>query len=273
MEITAQMVKALREKTGLPMMDCKQSLQEASGDEAKAIEILRKRGLGRVEKLAGRDTSQGRVACHVDAGVGGIAEVRCETAPVAKTDDFQALCTQVARHAAAAASPTPEALSEQPFLDDKSRKFADYLLEVRNRLRENTQIHRVARLKGHVGYYVHHNGQVGVLVEMSAACPPQAMADVCMHIAAARPSATRRDEIDAALVAKERELAAAQVKDKPANIVDKIVDGKINKWFSEIVLLEQPFVKDDKQSVAQYLGSVTPGLSVNRFVRFEVGGA
>ncbi|MCG3129147.1 MAG: Elongation factor Ts [Phycisphaerae bacterium] len=273
MEITAQMVKALREKTGLPMMDCKQAMQEAGGDEAKAIDILRKRGLGRVEKLAGRETSQGRVACHVDGGVGGIAEVRCETAPVAKTDDFQALCTQVARHAAAAAAPSPESLPEQPFLDDKSRTFADYLLEIRNRLRENTQIQRVAKLKGNVGYYVHHNGQVGVLVEMSTPCPPQAVADVCMHIAAMRPSATRREEIDAGLVAKERALAAEQVKGKPVNIVDKIVDGKINKWFSEIVLLEQPFVKDDKQSVGQYLGTIAPGLSVNRFVRYEVGGA
>jgi len=273
MAISAAMVKALRDKTGLPMMECKQALEEAAGDEVKAVEILRKKGLGQLSKRAARETSEGRVACYVDAQAGraGIVELLCETAPVANTDAFVELANQIARHAAQTDNPSPDMLLEQPLLGGPGRRLGDLVTDAVNRIRENIRIARVGSLSGHVGSYAHHNGQVGVLVEMSAACPASVKADVCMHIAAMRPLCTRREQVDPKLVEQERSIAAEQVKGKPANIVDKIVVGKLNRWYSEVVLLEQPFVKDDKKSVGQMLMSVSPDLTVNRFLRYEVG--
>jgi elongation factor Ts len=268
------MVKALREKTGLPMMECKQALDEAGGDEAKAIELLRKKGLGQVGKRSARDTSEGRVACVVDPGTGcgGIVELQCETAPVANTADFTTLADAIARVAAKMDNPTPESVLSQPLPDEPGRTIQDLMTDVVNRLRENIRVARVGRLAGHVGHYLHHNGQVGVVVEMTADCPVEAKTDVCMHIAAMRPACTRREEVDPALVEQERKVAQEQVQGKPANIVDKIVEGKLNRWYSDIVLLEQPFVKDDKVSVGAMLGNVAAGLSVRQYIRYEVGG-
>jgi len=274
MGITAAMVKALRDKTGLPMMDCKKALTDAGGDETEAIELLRKAGLGRISKMAGRETTEGRIACHVDAekGCAGIVELRCETGPVANTEDFINLTATIARQAAYCESPDAATIAEQPFLDDGSKKLADHVHEVFNRIRENIKIARVGRLSGHLGSYVHHNAQVGVLVEMSEACPDEVKADVCMHIAAMNPAALRREDVDPAEVEKERQVYAEEAKGKPEQIVEKIVAGKLGRWFSEFVLLEQPFVKDDKKSVGQMLMGVSPKLTVNRFLRFGVGG-
>lgn len=273
MTITSDMVKKLREETGLPMMACKQALQEAGGDAEKAQDILRKKGLGQVSKLAGRATEQGRVACFVERANrrAGLAELLCETSPVANTDDFIQLTQQIARHAAALPNPTPDAVLAQPLPDDPRRTVGDRLTDVVNKIRENIKVARVAALTGHVGHYVHHNGQVGVLVEMSADCPDELKADVCMHIAAMRPLCTRREEVDPALVAREQAFAAEQAQGKPANMLEKIVAGKLNRWYGEIVLLEQPFAKDDKKTVGQVLMAAVPGLTVNRFVRFQVG--
>jgi elongation factor Ts len=267
------MVKALREKTGLPMMDCKAALVEAGGDEAKAIDVLRKKGAGKIEKMADREAGQGRLACVIDDANkrGALVEVRCETAPVAKTDDFIELCNQIARHAAAAEAPTPQSLPDMPLIDDPSRKLRDYIAEVFNRLRENIQIARVAKMTGHLARYIHHDGQKGCLVEFSGAVPGELAGGVCMHVTAINPSATNREEIDSAAVEKERELARESVKDKPANIIDKIVGGKLDKWFAEIVLLEQAYVLDDKKSVGAKLKEVAPDLTVKRFARFQVG--
>lgn len=273
MEISAAMVKTLRDKTGLSMMDCKQALVEAAGDQEKAVEVLRKKGAGRIDKMADREASQGRIAAYVDAANkrGGIIELRCETAPVAKTDDFIQLAGLLARQVAAMENPSVESLPAQPLLDEPSRKVQDRITDVFNRLRENMVIKRVSRLTGHLGMYVHHDGQKGALVEMSADCPDSVRTDVCMHITAVKPACTRREQVDPALVAKERELAMESVKGKPANIIQKIVDGKIDRWYGEIVLLEQPFVKEEKKSVGQMLRDVSPSLTVNGFVRFEVG--
>lgn len=274
MEVTAAMVKSLRDMTGLSMMDCKQALVEAGGNSEKAVEILRKKGAGRIEKMGDRETTQGRIACFVTpaADRGGLVELRCETAPVAKTDDFVGLAATLARQAAvASAPPTPATLPQEKL--DSGKSIADLQLDVFNRLRENMVIARVTQMRGYVGAYVHHNGMVGALVEFNRACPPELAKDIAMHVTAARPMVARREEVDPALVAKERELAAEQVKGKPPQIVDKIVTGKIDKWMTEIVLLEQPFVKDDKQSVAQVLKAAAPDLTVTRFARFEVGGA
>jgi len=275
MAITAAMVKALRDKTGLPMMECKKALTEASGDEEKAIEVLRKLGAIKVRKFGSREVTEGRIACCVDpeAKRAGIVELRCETAPVANTDDFINLATTIAREAAVAEAPSPETIRQQPLIDDPSKTLGDHIDEVFNRVRENMRIARVAQVAGNVGQYVHHNGQVGVLVEMSGDCPEDLKADLCMHIAAMNPAYTRREDADPKEVERQKAVFAEEAKGKPEPIVEKIVTGKLNRWFSEFVLLEQPFVKDDKNSVARVLKAAAPDLTVRRFVRYEVGGS
>ena len=273
MEITAAMVKALREKTGLPMMECKKALTEAGGEEEKAIEILRRMGAGRLQKMASREAAQGRIACFIDpqSQRAGIVELRCETAPVANTPDFAKLAHTIAHHVAIAEAPDAETIRAQVLLDDGSKTVGDYMDEIANRIRENMKIARVAQLRGNIGFYVHHNAQVGVLVELSGACSDELKADVCMHIAALAPACTRREDTDPKEVEQQRAVFVEEAKGKPEQIVQKIVSGKLDRWYSEFVLLEQPFVKDDKKSVGAVLKGAAPDLTVTRFVRYEVG--
>jgi len=270
MAISAAMVKELREETGLPMMECKHALEESGGDKAKAMEILRKKGLAQVSKRAGRTTMEGRGVCYVDTADSraAIAELLCETAPVADNADFCKLADTVARVAARTGSEIPDAILSQ---SADGGTVQDMLTDVVNRIRENIKIGRIGVCQGEVGYYLHHDNKKGVLVEFSAPCPPELKNDICMHIVAMRPPFARRENVPADLVEKEKELAREQVKGKPENIVDKIIAGKINKWFGEICLLEQPFVKDDKKTVAQVLREASPELTVNKVIRFEIG--
>ena len=273
MGITPAMVKQLRDETGLPMMECKQALTESGGDKAKAIEWLRRKGMGQVSKRAARETSEGRIACYVDRehGRAAMVELLCETAPVSNTKDFIDLAAQIARNAVQLDTPTAQAVLDQPLVGEPGRKVQDFMHDAVNRLRENIQIAHVGTLTGHIGHYLHHNAQVGVLVEMSAAAPEELKSDVCMQIAAMRPVCARREEVKPELVEIERRLATEQAQGKPANIIEKIVEGKLNRWYAEMVLLEQPFVKDDKKSVGQVLREAVPNLTVNRFLRYEVG--
>ncbi|MGE0481113.1 MAG: translation elongation factor Ts [Phycisphaerae bacterium] len=276
MEISAALVKQLRDRTGLSMMECKKALAENGGDMDKAIDYLRKRGLAKASEMASREATQGRIACFVDeaAGRAGMVELRCETAPVAATDDFIKLADLLARHAAQTDNPTADAIFAQQALDGSGRSVKDIFDAAFNRLRENLQVARIASARGSIGHYLHHNAQVGVLVEMSTDCDAEAKRGVCMHVAFARPPYIRRDEVDPTRVEQERALAREQVKDKPANIIDKIVEGKLNTWFAEVCLLDQGYVKEDgKRSVQAYLSSVKPGLTINRCIRFEVGGS
>ena len=275
MAITAAMVKALRDRTGLPMMECKKALIEAGGDEEKAIKFLRKFAAGKIRKMASREATQGRIACFVDpqANRAGIVELRCETAPVANTEDFINLAATVARHVAAAPSPSGETIRTQPFMDDSSKTLGDHMDEVFSRIRENMKIARVGQLGGNVGHYVHHNAQVGVLVELNGECSQELKTDLCMHIAAMNPSCVRREDADPKEVEQQKAVYAEEAKGKPEPIVEKIVSGKLNRWYSEFVLLEQLFVKDDKKSVRQMLEATSPALTVTRFLRYEVGGA
>jgi len=272
MEISAALVRELREKTGLPMMECKQALTEAQGDMAKAIEVLKRFGSAKISKMATRETSQGRIACHVAGQRASIVEVLCETAPVANTDDFQALAKAIAEAAAALDAPTPDAVLAAPAPGHAGKTINDLKGEVFNRLRENIVIKRVACVSGHVAHYVHHNAQVGVVIALSGDCPAELRADVCMHIAAMNPPYLRRADVDAAAVEEERARAAEEAKGKPAQIIEKIVAGKLDRWYAEVVLLDQPFVKDDKHSVGQVLANAAAGLTVTQFHRFQVGG-
>jgi elongation factor Ts len=273
MEISASMVMDLRKQTGLSMMDCKKALVESGGDQKKAIEWLRERGLKKLAERADNATPNGRIFVHQDAGSKqvGMAAIGCESEPVVNTDDFQALGKAVALAAATTSNPTPESVLE--FTPPGGKSVGTMLEDVRNRIREKIVITNVAAGKEHVAYYVHHNGMVGVMVEFSQAFPDQLGQDVCMHIAALNPKSLKREDVPADEVTREREMYVKEVtaSGKPANIVDNIVNGKMNRWYSEFVLLEQPFVKDDKKSVQQVLKDASAGLTINRFVRFKVG--
>jgi elongation factor Ts len=273
MAITAAMVRALREKTGLPMMECKKALEETQGDEAGAVEVLRKKGMSQLTKRAGRQTSEGRVSFCTDGGRTAMVEVLCETGPVADTEDFGKLARWAAQIATRLDNPTADAILAEPVPGKPAQKLGDYLHDVVNRIRENIRIGRVAAVDGHVGRYLHHDSKKGVLVQFTGPCPDELKLDVCMHVAAMRPMCTRREEVDPQVVEQERRIAAEQVKDKPANIIDKIVAGKLNRWYSEVVLLDQLFVKDDKKSVGQVLKAAGAELTVKQFHRFEIGEA
>lgn len=275
MAITAADVKTLRDRTNLPMMDCKAALTETGGDMDKAIELLRKKFKDATVKFAGREAAEGRVAIFVDAAtkVGAIVEVRCETAPVAKADAFIALANDIAKQVAA---KNPADLSAVLTLDCGGKSVQDRITETIGLIRENMKVHRFARLTGQLGDYVHHDGSVGVLLAVDGgAADPAVLRDVCLHVTARNPMAGKRDEIPADLVAKETEIARGQVANdpknanKPAQIMEKIIEGKLKTWFAENVLVEQPFVKDDSKSVGDLLKSA--GVSLNRFIRFRVG--
>lgn len=274
MSISASQVASFRAKTGLSMMDCKQALVECSGDEDKAVEWLRAKGKGRAEKAATREAAEGRVGCFVDAsGHAGIVELRCESAPVSTTPNFIELAAGIASAVAANPGATPESIRSAR-IAGSGKVVSDAMQEVFDRLRENIVIKRVGRLGGVTGLYMHHNGQVGVIVEMSGPCPAEVMNGVCMHIAAMNPQQARRDEVAADLVAAERAKFAEEAKGKPAPVVEKIVEGKLGRWFSEFVLVEQPYVKEEgKRSVGEMLRSVNKDLTVKTFIRYQVGGA
>ncbi len=275
MQITAQMVKKLREETGLPMMDCKKALTEAGGDEQKAKELLRARGLKVQDKMADREAGEGRIFIHVDpdSGTVGVVDLRCESDPVAGTEDFARLGEALARAVAAAAEPpTPEGLLEMARPDDPSQTLRALYDEVFNRLRENLKIARADQFRGHVAHYLHFDGKTAAVVEFSAACPQELAVGVCQHVAAMNPRYARREDVPAEQVEAERAALAEQVKDKPPQIIDKIVEGKLGRWFSEFVLLEQPYVKDDKKTVGQVLREASPELTVVRFTRYRIGG-
>ena len=277
--ITAGDVKALRERTGLPMMDCKQALAETHGDADKAIEILRKRGAAAAEKKVGRETAEGRIGLFVSADrtAGALVELRCETAQVAGNDVFRQAADLLAKQVAMATQPaaTVDELLAQPQVDNPAMAARDLITDAVNKTRENIQVARFVRLTGQtIGSYQHFNGQVSVLVAAEPAGADQAvLADVCMQITAMRPMAVTRDEVPADIIAKEREIALAQMvkEKKPPQILEKIVDGKINKWLGERVLIEQAFVKDSsgKTAVKDMLGKA--GVTAKKFVRLEVG--
>jgi elongation factor Ts len=270
MEITADLVKKLREMTGLSVMDCKKALTETTGDVDKAVDILRQKGALQAAKRADNATSEGRIACHVGAagGRGAIVELRCESAPVATTDQFIALADLLAKAAAAQDNPTAESIVATTV---DGRSVQDAMNEVFNLLRENMKVARVATLNGVLGHYVHHNGQGGVLVQFNMDCPAEVRADVSMHIFAMNPLCLKRDEVNPEWVAAAKAKAQEEVQGKPPQITEQIVNGKLDRWFSERVLLEQPFVKEDKFSVQEYLNDAVKGLTVTKYYRYQVG--
>lgn len=278
MEITAAAVKALRDRTNAPMMDCKAALTEAGGDMDKAADILRKKNKAIQDKKGERETAEGRIAVFIDPAksVGALVEVRCESAPVVKSEHFAKLANDIAKQVALKDPKTTEELLAQPFIDDPKHTINDRVGEVIGLIRENMKPARMVRLTGQLGSYIHHDFSVGVLLQVEG--PPadaQILRDVCMHITAKNPMAARKEDIAKEVVDREIEIAKSQIaadpknKNKPAEIMDKIAQGKMKTWFAENVLLEQPFVKDDSKTVGELLNSA--GLKLVKFVRLKVG--
>jgi len=266
-------IKALRESTGAGMMDVKRALDEADGDHGKATEILRVKGLKGVTKREGRSAMNGLVAAKAGNGVGTLLEVNCETDFVAKGERFIALADQVlAQAVTVSASSADELLAS----DMGGKTVKDVLDEANATIGEKIEIRRVARLEGgHVVSYLHKTSpdlpaQIGVLVATEGGDEVTAR-DIAMHIAAFSPSVLSRDEIDAETVANERRVALATAKEegKPEGALPKIVEGRVNGFFKENVLLEQPFAKDAKKTVAKVLEE--SGATAKAFARFRVG--
>ena len=278
MTISAEAVKKLRDRTGMQMMKCKAALTEAGGDMEKAVEILRKQNKEAQDKAASRETAEGRIGVYVDnaAKVGAIVELRCESAPVAKNEMFVKLANDVAKQVALKGATTPEELLAQPFIDDPKHTVNERIGEVVGLMRENIKPARMVKMTGLLGHYVHHDGNVGVLLQVEGdKADAQLLRDVSMHVAAKAPLVALAEHLPQERIAKETEIANEQVKadpknaSKPANIIDKIVEGKVKAWVSENVLNDQPFVKDESKTISQLLAAA--GLKLTRFVRLRVG--
>ena len=273
-DISAAAVKSLRDKTGLPMMKCKEALVATGGDEPAAIEWLRKDNIKIQESRIGRETSFGRMGLFTDwdKGVGALVELLCESAPVAANAEFIALANDLAKQLATGkGAATADELLDQPSPSAPSQKLRDQLNDLTNRIREVFKVGRIVRIDGKTAGYVHHAGKtVGVLVEVSGGTP-EAAKDICMHIAAMRPQVLNKEDLDPAVVEKEREILSegARKEGKPENIIGKMVEGRLRNFFAEQVLLEQPFVKDDKKTVGKY--AAEHGMKVLRFVHWELG--
>lgn len=286
-EISASMVMKLRKMSGQGMMDCKKALAEANGDVEQAIEILRKKGLATLAKRAERETSEGVVVdkSRKDGKVAAMATLCCETDFVAKSDDFVAAAEALAEYALACAADEGTENILGTSVDGK--EFSDILAEIVSKTGEKVQVGDFAKYKlddpGLISTYIHFNSKVGTMVEIetndeqvaSADVLKQIGADIAMHITATKPLALDKSGVGAETVEKEKAIFAEQVKNKPANIIDKIVEGKMKKFYTENCLLEQRFVKDDSKTVAQVLDEAAKQAGgeakIKRFVRFEIG--
>jgi elongation factor Ts len=305
-EISAKLVKQLRDKTGAGMMECKKALQEADGDFEKAEIILRKRGLAGATKKEGRSTKQGLIASHVspDAKAGVLVEVNCESDFVARTEDFQSLAADIAAHIAQtkpkvlrveevteaerANFKAHEALYEQKFTKDQNTTIADLVKSKIAKLGENINVSRFIVYEvngtGVVGSYVHTGSQIGVLLEVHAPQPVTGkeefrtlVHDIAMQITAAHPQCVSRENVPSDLLHKEREIQRdrARGEGKPEKMLDKIVEGRLTKFYEEICLLDQPFIRENTISVGELIktaaGKLGGSIDIARFVRYKVG--
>jgi elongation factor Ts len=275
MTISAALVKELRERTGAGMMECKKALEATGGDIGAAVEHMRKAGLAKADKKAGRIAAEGQIAIETadDGSASVLVEVNCETDFVTKEPVFKDFVAQVARRALEAGPADVEALSALPADDDGGPTLDERRRELVARIGENITIRRYARLEsrdGLISTYLHQGARIGVGVELHGG-DAQLAKDIAMHVAASRPVCVAEDQVPAELIAKEKEIYAAQAatSGKPAEIIDKMVTGRVQKFLKEITLLGQPFVRNPEVTVDKHLR--TRGAQVRRFVRFEVG--
>ncbi len=293
-QITAEMVRDLREKTGAGMMDCKKALTEYADIDA-AIKYLREKGLASAAKKAGRIASEGLVAIFTKDNAAGIVEVNCETDFVARNPEFQKLASDLAQQVVVAGKSTlkageitlGEVLLKQPFFNDSSKTVEALINEKVATIDEKIVVRRLMLLLGGnvYGSYLHSGGSIGAAVELTVDNAQKAESDtlktlakdLAMHVAAAAPLAMSRADVDAQTIAAEREILLKQVLEqkKPEAILNRIVDGRIEKYFSEVCLLEQKFVKDPDTTIAQLIEKASKeagaAITLNQFIRFKVG--
>ena len=272
MSISASMVKELRERTGSGMMECKKALQDANGDMEAAVELLRKSGLAKADKKAGRIAAEGLIIIELsdDRKRAAVVEVNCETDFVAKKDEFQTFANKVARRVLKSSPDSLEALLAMP-LEDGGVSVDEARKELIAKIGENINVRRytLVETNGTLGAYL-HGTRIGVLVEMKGGSEELAK-DIAMHVAASRPVCVNETEVSAEMIQKEREIFAAQAEQsgKPADIIAKMVDGRIKKFLAEVTLLGQPFVKDPDTAVSKLLEKA--GATVLSFQRMELG--
>ena len=287
MQITASMVKELREVSGAGMSACKNALVEAEGDLKRAIEILREKGLAAAAKKAGRIAAEGLVATALspDGTRGAIVEVNSETDFVAKNEDFVAFVKQMAIEALNSDVDTVDALLEKKWSPDPTQTIKDQLTHKIATIGENIGLRRFDRFNtsGRIVEYVHGGGRIGVMLEVTADDVTDAVVEagrnVCMQIAAMNPQYLDRNSVSAEFLEREREILTQQAnnenaesaKPKPQQVIDKMVEGRLSKHLKEVCLLDQEYVKDDKKTVGEYLASVGKGTKVARFTRYEKG--
>jgi elongation factor Ts len=275
MSISAKQVKELRDATGVGMMDCKEALKEADGDFDEAVSILRKKGQEVASDRAAKEADEGLVvtALSDDQSVGAIVEVNCETDFVARNDDFQTFADRVAERVLAEAPDDLDALKALSYEDDAT--IEDELVALTGKIGEKLTVRRFELLESETGRivsYIHPGSKLGVLVDVEGEGDlTETGRDVAMQIAALDPIAVTREDVPDDVKAEEREVAreSALNEGKPEHVIDQIVDGKLERFFEDHVLLEQAFVKDSSVSVQEMLDDA--GLSVNRFVRYALG--
>lgn len=276
MEITSEMIKSLREKTGAGMMDCKRALESSGGDMNAAIEFLRKKGAASGAKRADRSAKEGMIVTRVseDGKSGVIVEVNCETDFVGRSDDFSGFANTVAQAVAATRPASVAALLDSSFNGKKVANVFDDLLA---KVGEKVEIRRFAMLDssdGTISGYTHLGNKIGVLVELkgidAASAATGVGRDIAMQIAAMNPTVISRDQVDKAAIDKELEIYRVQAKNegKPENIAEKIATGRLEKYYQEIALLEQTFIKDSGKNIRDYLGA---DVSIKRFQRYHLG--
>ncbi len=271
---TAKDVMELRELTGAGMMDCKKALVECDGDMEKAKDYLREKGIAKAVKKAGRIAAEGIVGSYIcDAcKVGVLVEVNCETDFVAKTDAFKAFVVDIAEQIAKKNPADVDELLAQESIKEAGVKVSEVLLNATAKIGEKISVRRFTRLEGFVDCYIHMGGKIGVLVQVDAEADKAVLHDVAMQIAAAKPAYLRKEEVPQDEIEHEKEILRVQAKSepkpKPDAIIEKMVNGRIEKYYKEVCLLEQPFVKDTDKSVAQMINGAFQVLS---FVRYEMG--
>jgi len=285
---TAKDVSELRQRTQAGMMDCKKALEECSGDMDQAVEWLRKKGISRGESRAGRAASEGKLVARVspDGATGALVELNSETDFVARNEAFGQTVERIADTLLASGSIDGVVTSAEgsPLLASKfgdAGTLADALKQLTGTIGENIVLRRYARFSGSgaVGAYVHHNGKVGTLVEVAGISGEegqQLARTVAEHITAGVPTipvAVTRDDVPAALVDRERRIFAEQAaaSGKPANIVEKMVQGRVDKFYKEVTLLDQPWIRDDSKAIRDLVKAAGPGVSIRRFARFQIG--
>ena len=267
MNITAQMVKELRDKTGAGMMDAKKALVETDGDMEKAQEILRQKGIASAEKKMGRIAAEGRVDSFVSDSCGALIEVNCETDFVAKNDDFKALTANMAKHVAELNPENVEAFLAST-CPECGKVIEDALKEKIASIGEKITVRRFVRYEGATASYI-HNGKIGVLLSADKN-DAELLNDICLHIASSAPQFVSREEIPQAVIDEETriEMGKEDLQKKPEAIRGKIVEGRVNKLMAERCLLEQPFVKDPNPTIAQLIEGK---LTIKAFTRYELG--